>query len=56
MTLFAGRDTGKYLDRVPLEYGERAVAWLREQGYARIAVDGISKGSEYALLAAARGG
>jgi len=52
VTLFAGEGTGNCLDRVPLEYAERAIAWLKEQGFDQIAVDGISKGSEYALLAA----
>ena len=52
VTLFSGKETGKYLDRIPLEYVENAIAWLKEQGYEKIAVDGISKGSEYALLAA----
>ena len=52
VTLFSGKETGKYLDRIPLEYVENAIAWLKEQGYENIAVDGISKGSEYALLAA----
>jgi len=54
VTLFAGEETGEYLDRVPLEYAENAIAWLKAQGYEKIAVDGISKGSEYALLAASR--
>ena len=54
VTLFTGKETGKNLDRVPLEYVENAIAWLKEQGYEKIAVDGISKGSEYALLAASR--
>ena len=54
VTLFAGKETGKYLDRVPLEYAENAIRWLQGQGYQKIAVDGISKGSEYALLAASR--
>lgn len=54
VTLFAGKETGKNLDRVPLEYVENAIAWLKEQGFEKIAVDGISKGSEYALLAASR--
>ena len=52
VTLFSGKETGKNLDRVPLEYVENAIAWLKEQGFERIAVDGISKGAEYALLAA----
>ena len=54
VTLFAGKETGKNLDRVPLEYVENAITWLKEQGFENIAVDGISKGSEYALLAASR--
>jgi len=53
VTLFKGKDTGKNLDRVPLEYVEKAILWLKDQGYEKIAVDGVSKGSEYALLAAA---
>lgn len=52
VTLFAGIDTGKFLDKVPLEYVENAIRYLKDQGYKKIAVDGISKGSEYALLAA----
>ena len=54
VTLFAGKDTGKYLDEVPLEYVEKAIEWLHSQGYEKIAVDGVSKGSEYALLAASQ--
>ena len=54
ITLFAGIDTGKYLDKVPLEYAEKAVRWLKEKGYGKITVDGISKGSEHALLAASK--
>lgn len=54
VTLFAGEETGKNLDCVPLEYVENAIAWLKAQGYEKIAVDGLSKGSEYALLAASR--
>lgn len=54
MTLFAGKETGENLDRVPLEYVENAIAWLKEQGFEKIAVDGISKGLEYAILAASR--
>ena len=54
VTLFAGEDTGKNLDRVPLEYVENAIVWLKREGYEKIAVDGLSKGSEYALLAASR--
>lgn len=50
--LFKTQQTGKYLDRVPLEYMEKAVSWLKAGGYQRIGVDAISKGTEYALIAA----
>ena len=33
---------------------DRLISLLKEQGFEKIAVDGISKGSEYALLAASR--
>ena len=52
VTLFAGKETVKSLDHVPLEYAKNALEWLKAQGYKRSAVDGLSKGSEYALLAA----
>ena len=54
VTLFSGKETGKNLDRVPLEYVENAIVWLKTQGFEKIAVDGISKGSEYALVGATR--
>ena len=41
VTLFAGIDTGKFLNKVPLEYVENAIRWLKDQGYKKIAVDGI---------------
>jgi rhamnose utilization protein RhaD (predicted bifunctional aldolase and dehydrogenase) len=50
--LFKTQQTGKYLDRVPLEYIERAIRWLKAGGYEKIGVDAISKGTEYALIAA----
>jgi len=40
------------LIRVPVDPFEKAVGWLKEQGYERIYVYGISKGGELALLAA----
>ncbi len=51
--LFHTRYTSKYLSKVPIEYMERAVNWLKKRGYSKIIVDGISKGSEYALYASA---
>ncbi len=52
LALFKTKQTQKNLDRVPVEYVERAVQWLKNQGYQKIAIDGTSKGSELALLAA----
>lgn len=51
LALFKTKQTQKDLDRVPVEYVERAIAWLKKCGYQRIAIDGTSKGSELALLA-----
>ncbi|MTK09303.1 MAG: acyl-CoA thioester hydrolase [Hungatella sp.] len=51
--LFHTKQTNKYLSKVPIEYMERAVDWLKNLGYSKIVVDGISKGSEYALYASA---
>ncbi|WFR57249.1 acyl-CoA thioester hydrolase/BAAT C-terminal domain-containing protein [Anaerocolumna sp. AGMB13025] len=51
--LFHTRHTNKSLSKVPVEYMERAVDWLKKGGYSKIVVDGISKGSEYALYASA---
>ena len=51
LALFKTKQTQKNLDRVPIEYVERAIAWLKKRGYQRIAIDGASKGSELALLA-----
>ena len=52
LALFKTKQTQKNLDRVPVEYVERAVKWLKKRGYRKIAIDGTSKGSELALLAA----
>ena len=52
IALFKTRQTPKDLSRVPVEYVENAIAWLKKQGYERIGVDGMSKGSEMALVAA----
>jgi dienelactone hydrolase len=45
------------IERVPLEYVDRAVAWLRDQprlDAARVGLVGVSRGAELALLVAAR--
>ena len=52
LALFKTKQTGEFLDRVPVEYVEKAIHWLRNQGYQKIGIDGTSKGSEMALLAA----
>ena len=36
LALFNTRQTPKDLSRVPVEYVENAVAWLKKQGYERI--------------------
>ena len=51
LALFKTKQTQKNLDRVPIEYVERAVRWLKRLGYQKIGIDGASKGSEIALLA-----
>lgn len=52
LALFATKGTQPFLDRVPVEYVGNAIAWLKSLGYGRIGIDGMSKGSEMALLAA----
>lgn len=49
---FRTAHTGRDLSRIPLEYMERAIHWLQDQGYQKIAVQGISRGSDYAAAAA----
>ena len=52
VALFKTKGTQKNLDRVPIEFIESAVKWLKKQGYEKIGIDGTSKGSEIALLSA----
>ena len=52
VALFKTKGTQKNLDRVPIEYIESAIKWLRDREYERIGIDGTSKGSEIALLSA----
>ena len=51
LALFKTKQTQKNLDRVPIEYVERAVNWLKKLDYRKIGIDGLSKGSELALIA-----
>lgn len=50
---FRTRHTPKSLSNIPSEYIDKAVVYLKKQGYDKIAIQGVSKGTEYALLAAA---
>ncbi len=52
LALFKTKETPKELSRVPVEYVEKAVLWLKARGYGKIGIDGTSKGSEMALVAA----
>lgn len=52
LALFRTKQTPQELSRVPVEYVEKAIAWLKAQGYQKIGIDGTSKGSEMALVAA----
>ena len=49
---FRTEHTEKNLSRIPLEYIENAIRWLRAQGYDSIGICGISRGAEYAAAAA----
>lgn len=48
---FKTKQTPRYLSEIPVDYIESAVNWLKAAGYEKIAIDGISKGAELALLA-----
>lgn len=52
LALFKTKETPKELSHVPVEYVETAIKWLKQQGYQKIGIDGTSKGSEMALIAA----
>ena len=52
LALFRTKQTPKELSRVPVEFVEKAAAWLKKLGYKQIGIDGTSKGSEMALVAA----
>ncbi|MBQ5439867.1 MAG: hypothetical protein IIT49_03700, partial [Clostridia bacterium] len=54
VAFFGTKQTRKNLDRVPLEYIENSIKWLKSRGYNKIGIDGASKGSELALLCAAK--
>ena len=52
LALFKTKQTPKELSRVLVEFVEKAIVWLKKQGYQQVGIDGTSKGSEMALVAA----
>lgn len=50
--LFKTKHTGKNLDMVPIERVKKGIDFLKEKGYKKIALDGTSKGAEYAFACA----
>ena len=52
LALFKTKQTPKELSCVPVEFVEKAIVWLKKQGYQQVGIDGTSKGSEMALVAA----
>ena len=51
LALFKTKQTPKELSCVPVEFVEKAIGWLKKQGYKQVGIDGTSKGSEMALVA-----
>lgn len=49
---FKTKHTKKTLDRIPLEIVQEALLWLKNEGYEKVGIEGVSKGAEYALAAA----
>lgn len=52
LAYFHTSETSKDLVEIPVEIIERSVSWLRDRGFQKVAVYGVSKGAEYALLSA----
>ena len=52
VAMFNTKQTIQGLVRVPIEYIENAIKWLKGNGYQKIGIDGTSKGSEMALVSA----
>ena len=50
--LFKTKSSQRNLVRIPLERIYDAIIWLQRNNYKNIAVEGVSKGAEYALAAA----
>lgn len=51
LALFRTKQTSPDLVSVPVEYVEKAIQYLKNLGYQKIGIDGMSKGSEMALIA-----
>lgn len=51
-SLFKTKHTGKDLNMIPVERIKAGINWLKDKGYKKIAVDGTSKGAEYAFACA----
>lgn len=49
---WGAKGTSATLSLIPLEAIQQAVDWLKEKGYSRVGIYGVSKGAELALTAA----
>lgn len=54
LTMYGKKGMRHGQERMPLEYVQKAVKWLKHKGYNQIGVMGLSFGATYALSAAAR--
>jgi len=52
LTVYGSKQTGIDQSEIPLEYIEKAVAWLRARGYEKIGILGLSIGASMAMTAA----
>ena len=52
LAYWAGEGMPTALSHIPLEYAEKAALWLKDRGYGKIGISGVSMGSVYAMLAA----
>ena len=52
--LYLWEGLSKNMWHIPVEYAERAVQWLTENGYPKVGMMGVSSGAGYALLSASK--
>ncbi|MDR1689862.1 MAG: hypothetical protein LBS21_14840, partial [Clostridiales bacterium] len=45
------KNTSKTLSLIPIEIVQAAVCWLKDEGYKKVGIYGLSKGAEFALAA-----